>query len=306
MAGRGETPDDVRSGFAVLVGRPNTGKSTLVNAVVGTKVAITSDTPQTTRHRLRAVVDRDEAQIVLVDTPGLHKPHDALGEELNRTALLALSDVDVACLTVDASQPVGRGDEWVARHVAAARAKRVLVVTKADLVGPEVVQAQIDAASRLAEFDDVVVVSALEDFNIEGFVQTVVRLLPTGPRYFPRDMPTDQPLEVMIAEFIREKALRKTRDEVPHAIGVVVDDLYHDERKDLTTVMAVLYVERDSQKGILIGKGGEMIGAIGSEARADLERLLGVHVFLDLVVKVKRDWRKDAAQIRRFGYGEGL
>jgi len=169
-----------------------------------------------------------------------------------------------------------------------------------------VVQAQIDAASRLAEFDDVVVVSALEDFNIEGFVQTVVRLLPTGPRYFPRDMPTDQPLEVMIAEFIREKALRKTRDEVPHAIGVVVDDLYHDERKDLTTVMAVLYVERDSQKGILIGKGGEMIGAIGSEARADLERLLGVHVFLDLVVKVKRDWRKDAAQIRRFGYGEGL
>jgi len=296
----------VRSGFAVLVGRPNTGKSTLVNAVVGTKVAITSDTPQTTRHRLRAVVDRDEAQIVLVDTPGLHKPHDALGEELNRTALLALSDVDVACLTVDASQPVGRGDEWVARHVAAARAKRVLVVTKADLVGPEVVQAQIDAASRLAEFDDVVVVSALEDFNIEGFVQTVVRLLPTGPRYFPRDMPTDQPLEVMIAEFIREKALRKTRDEVPHAIGVVVDDLYHDERKDLTTVMAVLYVERDSQKGILIGKGGEMIGAIGSEARADLERLLGVHVFLDLVVKVKRDWRKDAAQIRRFGYGEGL
>jgi len=298
--------EKVQSGFAVLVGRPNTGKSTLINAVIGTKVAITSDTPQTTRHRLRAVVDRDDAQVVLVDTPGLHKPHDALGEELNRSALLSLNDVDVVCFTIDAAQPVGRGDEWVARHVAAADTRRILVVTKADLADAETVQTQIDASRRLVEFDDVVVVSAVEGFNVEGFVESVVRLLPEGPRYFPRDMATDQPLEVMIAEFVREKALRKTRDEVPHAVGVVVDDVYHDERRDLASITATLYVERESQKGILIGKGGEMVAAIGTEARADLERLLGTHVFLDLTVKVKRDWRRDSAQIRRFGYGEGL
>lgn len=298
--------DEVRSGFVALVGRPNAGKSTLVNAIVGQKVAIVSDRPQTTRHRLRAVLDREDAQVVFVDTPGLHKPHDALGEELNRSALLALSDVDVACLVLDASAPVGGGDAWVAKHVAAAGTHRVLVLTKADLVPQDRVRAQIEAASGFADFDAVIVLSATEGFNVDGFVDTVVSLLPTGPRYFPRDMSTDQPLEVMVAEFVREKVLVAVRDELPHAVGVAVDELSFDDAREIATVRAVIYVERESQKGIIVGKAGEMVKRIGTGARADLERLLGSKVYLDLTVKVKRDWRRDASQIRRFGYGEGL
>lgn len=298
--------ESVRSGFVALVGRPNAGKSTLVNAVVGAKVAITSDTPQTTRHRLRAILDREDAQAVLVDTPGLHKPYDALGEELNRSALKALSDVDVACLTIDASKPVGRGDEWVAKHVAAARCSRVLVLTKADLVDQATVARQIVVASKFVKFDDVVAVSALTGFNVDGFADTVVGMLPEGPRYFPRDMDTDQPVEVMVAEFIREKVLRAMRDEIPHAVGVALEDMTFDQKREMSTIFAVIFVERDSQKGIIVGKGGEMIKRIGTEARVDLERLLGNRVFLDLVVKVRRNWRRDASQIRRFGYGEGL
>ncbi len=298
--------EQVRSGFVALVGRPNAGKSTLTNALVGAKVAITSDTPQTTRHRLRAVVDRDDSQIVIVDTPGLHKPHDALGEELNRSALKALEDVDVVALLVDATKPVGGGDRWVAEHVANSRAKKALVLTKADIASVEQVEAQLEAARHLADFDEEIVLSAVEGFNLEGFLAAVASHLPQGPRWFPRDMPTDQPIEVMIAEFIREKVLRSTFDEVPHAVGVVVEDAEQDLKRDLTKLWAVIYVERDSQKGIIIGKGGEMIKQIGSQAREDLERLLGTRVFLELTVKVKKDWRRDASQIRRFGYGEGL
>jgi len=306
-----KTPDlngieQVKSGFVALVGRPNAGKSTLTNALVGEKVAITSDTPQTTRHRLRAVVDREDSQIVLVDTPGLHKPHDALGEELNRSALKALEDVDVVAMLVDATKPVGGGDRWVAEHVARSRGKKILVLTKADIANAEQVDAQLTTARKLMDFDEVVVLSAVEGFNLEGFLAAVAAYLPQGPRWFPRDMPTDQSVEVMIAEFIREKVLRSTFDEVPHAVGVVVEQAEQDLKHDITKLWAIIYVERDSQKGIIIGKGGEMIKRIGSEAREDLERLLGTRVFLELTVKVKKDWRRDASQIRRFGYGEGL
>ena len=297
--------DETRSGFVALVGRPNAGKSTLANAVVGTKVAITSDTPQTTRHRLRAVLDRDDAQVVLVDTPGLHKPHDALGEELNRSALKSLEDVDVVAMLVDARAPIGGGDRWVASHVAKCKAKKVLVLTKADVATEQQVMSQLSAARKLVKFDDEVVVSAIEGFNVGGFVETVIRYLPQGPRWFPRDMPTDQSLDVMVAEFIREKILRKTHDEVPHAVGVAIDDITVDDKKDLWSIWAVIYVERDSQKGIIIGKGGESLKATGTEAREDLERLLGSKVYLNLTVKVKKDWRRDSSQIRRFGYGEG-
>jgi GTPase len=301
--GRSES-GPIHSGFVALVGRPNAGKSTLTNAVVGTKVAITSDTPQTTRTRIRAVLDSDDAQLVVVDTPGLHKPQDALGEGLNRAALKSLADVDVVALLIDATKPVGTGDEWVARHVQAAHAKKLLVITKADLATQDQIVAQLAKARGLAEFDDEVVLSALEGFNVDGFVAAVRQYLPEGPRWFPRDMPTDQPLEATIAEFVREKVLRSTHDEVPHAVGVVVDDLDYDEAKDLWRIWAIIYVERDSQKGIIIGRGGEMLKAIGTEARLDLERLLGGRVFLNLSVKVKKDWRRDAGQVRRFGYGE--
>jgi GTPase len=296
---------ETKSGFVALVGRPNAGKSTLTNAAVGSKIAITSDTPQTTRHRLRAVLDREDAQIVIVDTPGLHKPYDALGEELNRSALKALEDVDVVALLIDATKPVGEGDKWVAAHVAKSRAKKLLVITKADLAKGEQVNRQLVAAKKLVDFDDEVVLSAVSGFNLDGFAEAVVRFLPNGPRWFPRDMPTDQSFEVMIAEFVREKILRSMHDEVPHAVGVVVDEFEYDKKHEMNRIFATVYVERDSQKGIIIGKGGEMIRQIGTEARVDLEKLLAGRVYLDLKVKVKKDWRRDAAQIRRFGYGEG-
>lgn len=298
--------EEVASGFVALVGRPNAGKSTLVNALVGVKVAITSNTPQTTRHRLRAVLDRDDAQIVLVDTPGLHKPHDALGEEVNRSSIMAAADVDVIALVIDASASVGSGDRWVAERVVKGKRPVVLVLTKADAVDEATIARQLALARELVTPAAEVVLSAKTGFNLEGFVEAVLPLLPQGPRFFPRDMTTDQPLEVMLAELVREKVLRNTRDEVPHAVGVQLDDLVYDPKRDFHTVAATIYVERESQKGIIVGKGGEMVRAIGTEARVDMERLLGTGVHLDLRVKVKKDWRRDGAQIKRFGYGEGL
>jgi len=294
------------SGFVALVGRPNAGKSTLTNALVGEKVAITSDRAQTTRHRLRAILNLPDAQVILVDTPGLHKPHDALGEEVNRATYKAIEDVDALCFLVDATQPVGAGDRWVAELLAGAGAKtpRLAVLTKCDLATSEQIEAQRAAVAELADFSTILETAALTGKGLQEFVETVAAFLPEGPRWFPADMTTDQSLEVMIAEFVREKALRLTFDEVPHAIGVALDDLEQTPDGALTRIYAVLYVEQESQKGIVVGKGGDRIKRIGSEARVDLERLLGMKVFLDLRVKVKKNWRRDAAQIRRFGYGD--
>lgn len=300
-------PDDFKSGFVTLVGRPNAGKSTLLNAVMGKKIAITSNTAQTTRHRFRAVLTRDEFQMIIVDTPGLHKPHDALGEELNTSAIKALEDVDVVAMLIDASAPIGRGDEWVAEQVRAARGShKICVLSKCDLASDSQVSAQREAAEKLCSWDAMVALSSQTGRNVEAFVEEVAFFLPQGPAWFPPDMETDQPIEVMVAEFIREKILRSFRDEVPHAIGVVVEEMEYARKGDLTRIYAVVYVERDSQKGIIIGRGGSALKRIGTEARADLEQLLGTRVFLDLRVKVKKNWRRDATQIRRFGYGEGL
>ena len=294
-----------RSGFVTLVGRPNAGKSTLLNAIMQKKIAITSNTAQTTRHRFRAVKTTDDYQLVIVDTPGIHKPHDALGEELNTSALKALEDVDVVAMLIDSSQEVGTGDEWVARQLASVRTKKVLVLSKTDLVDQDVLSKQRAAAASLADWDAVVSCSAVDGENVDGFVRTVVDLLPEGPRWFPDDMETDQPLEVVVAEFIREKILRTFRDEIPHAIGVQTEELRYVKKKDLYQIRAIVYTEHDSQKGMIIGKRGSAIKRIGTEAREDLERMLGCRIYLDLSVKVKKNWRRDANQIRRFGYGEG-
>lgn len=305
-----ELPENFKSGFVTLVGRPNAGKSTLLNAVMGKKIAITSNTAQTTRHRFRAVLTRENMQMIIVDTPGLHKPHDALGEELNTSAIKALEDVDVVAMLIDASAPIGRGDEWVADQVRAARGSRkICVLSKCDLANARQISAQREAAEKLCAWDAMVALSSETGYNVEAFVEEVKCFLPEGPAWFPPDMDTDQPIEVMVAEFIREKILRSFHDEVPHAIGVVVDEMEYVRKagkRDLTRIFAVVYVERDSQKGIIIGKGGSALKRVGTEARADLEQLLGTQVFLDLRVKVKKNWRRDANQIRRFGYGEGL
>lgn len=297
-------PEVFRSGFVTLIGRPNAGKSTLLNAVMGEKLAITTNVPQTTRHRFRAIYDTPDMQMIIVDTPGLHKPYDALSEELNESALKALEDVDVVAMLVDCSKPVGKGDEWVAEQLKNYKAKKILVISKADLGKQGQADAQLERARKMADWDDVIVLSAKEDFNVDGFINSVYSFLPNGPRWFPEGTGVDQPIEVLVAEFIREKILLNTRDEVPHSIGVQVEQIDHDPKTGFNRIWAVIYCERDSQKGIIIGKKGSLIKKMGTEARLDLERLLGGKVHLDLTVKVKKNWRRDANQIRKFGYGD--
>ena len=290
------------SGFVALVGRPNAGKSTLLNAIMGEKLAITSPVAQTTRRRMRAVVNTDHSQLVIIDTPGLHKPKDALGSELNKSALGELADADVVAFLVDATKPVGRGDEWVANHVARADADyKLLVLTKADVAKPEQVAAQLEAARALADFDDELVVSATEGFNVDAFVELVSAHLPEGPRWFPEDMDVDASPEELVAEFVREKLFLHLRQELPHSVGVICDDIDFED-DDHATITATILVEREGQKGIVVGRGGQMIKQVGIEARRDIERLLNCKVFLDLTVRVSPAWRRDERQIRRLGY----
>ncbi len=299
---RAERDVTFRSGFVALVGRPNAGKSTLLNACMGEKVAITSPVAQTTRRRMRAVINTPASQLVIIDTPGLHKPKDALGSELNKSALGELADADAVAFLVDATKPVGRGDEWVANHVARAEAGyKLLVLTKADIAGPEQVAAQLEAARALCDFDDELVVSAREGFNVDAFVGLVSEHLPEGPRWFPEGMDVDATPEDLVAEFVREKLFLHLRQELPHSVGVLCESLeYADDGH--ASIEATILVERAGQKGIVLGKGGQMIKRVGIEARRDIERLLGCKVYLDLTVRVAPAWRRDEREIRRLGY----
>ena len=299
---RAEKDVPFRSGFVALVGRPNAGKSTLLNACMGEKVAITSPVAQTTRRRMRAVINTPTSQLVIIDTPGLHKPKDALGSELNKSALGELADADAVAFLVDATKPVGRGDEWVANHVARAEADyKLLVLTKADIAGPEQVAAQLEAARALCDFDDELVVSAREGFNVDAFVGLVSEHLPEGPRWFPEGMDVDATPEDLVAEFVREKLFLHLRQELPHSVGVLCESLeYADDGH--ASIEATILVERSGQRGIVLGKGGQMIKRVGIEARRDIERLLGCKVFLDLTVRVAPAWRRDEQEIRRLGY----
>ena len=293
---------DFKSGFVALVGRPNVGKSTLLNACLGQKVAIESPVAQTTRKRLRAVVNTSDAQIVIVDTPGLHKPKDALGKELNRSALGELADVDAVAMLVDATKPVGRGDAWVANHVNACEASfKLLVITKADVSDPQTIAAQLKAANELADFDDSIVVSAREGFNVDGFLSVLVEHLPNGPRWFPEGMSHDASLEDLVAEFVREKAFLNLRQEIPHSVGVVCNSIEF-AKDGHASIEATILVERESQKGIVVGAKGSMIKRIGIQARPDIERLMGCKVYLSLSVRVQPQWRRDRSEIRRMGY----
>lgn len=299
---RAERDVTFRSGFVALVGRPNAGKSTLLNACMGEKVAITSPVAQTTRRRMRAVINTPASQLVIIDTPGLHKPKDALGSELNKSALGELADADAVAFLVDATKPVGRGDEWVANHVARAEAGyKLLVLTKADIAGPEQVAAQLEAARALCDFDDELVVSAREGFNVDAFVGLVSEHLPEGPRWFPEGMDVDATPEDLVAEFVREKLFLHLRQELPHSVGVLCESLEYAEDGH-ASIEATILVERAGQKGIVLGKGGQMIKRVGIEARRDIERLLGCRVFLDLTVRVAPAWRRDEREIRRLGY----
>lgn len=290
-----------RSGFVALVGRPNAGKSTLLNACCGKRLAIASPVAQTTRRRLRGVIRLPDRQLIIVDTPGLHKPKDALGKQLNRSALGALADVDVVAMLVDATKPVGTGDEWVAAHVERVHAPKLLVLTKADLASRPQVEAQLEAARTLASFDDALVTSATEGFNVDAFINLASERLPEGPAWFPDNMSCDASEHELVSEFVREKVLLLCHDEVPHSVAVTCDNISW-ATDGHASVSCTILVEREGQKGIVVGKGGSMVKRIGTAARRDVERLLGAKVYLELRVQVQPQWRRDANEIRRLGY----
>ncbi len=304
-----------RSGFACLVGRPNAGKSTLTNALVGEKVAITSSRPQTTRHTIRGVVHRADAQLVLVDTPGLHKPRTLLGERLNDLVRETLLEVDVVAFCVPADEAVGAGDRFIAAELAELRGgpgsgrrrtPLVAVVTKADRVDRQRLAEQLLAVDALTGADDVVPVSAVDGYQVDVVADVLAGHLPPGPALYPEGHLTDEPERVMIAELVREAALEGVRDELPHSLAVVVEEMTPREgRPDddpLLDVWVHVFVERESQKAIVIGRGGSRLKEVGTTARAGIQRLLGQRVHLDLRVKVAKDWQRDPRQLRRLGF----
>ena len=298
---------EFRSGFVCFVGRPNTGKSTLTNALVGAKVAITSNRPQTTRHTIRGIVHRDDFQIVLVDTPGLHRPRTLLGKRLNDLVRDTYSEVDVIGLCIPADEPIGPGDRWIVEQIRAVAPKTtlVVVVTKIDRVPKAKVAQQLTAVNELvADADaDIVPVSAVTGEQMDVLVEVLAAKLPPGPAFYPDGELTDEPEEVLMAELIREAALEGVRDELPHSLAVVIDEVSpRADRDDLVDVHAVLYVERDSQKGIVIGKGGARLRAVGTAARTQIEKLLGTKIYLDLRVKVAKNWQRDPKQLGRLGF----
>ncbi len=295
-----------RSGFASLVGRPNAGKSTLTNALVGEKVAITSSRPQTTRHAVRGILTRPDAQLVLVDTPGLHRPRTLLGQRLNAVVRETWAQVDVIALCLPADAEVGAGDRFIARELAALKGTPVLaVVTKTDLVPRDRVGATLMGAQRLGEqsglaFADIVPVSAVARFQVELLADLLVARLPEGPVLYPDAELTDEPTETRIAELIREAALEGVRDELPHSLAVAVEEM--SVERDVTVIHATVFVERDSQKPIVLGAGGARLRSVGTAARREIEALLGGRVYLDLHVTVLKDWQRDPRQLRRLGF----
>jgi len=293
-----------RSGFACLVGRPNAGKSTLTNALVGQKVAITSSRPQTTRHTVRGIVHRDDAQLVLVDTPGLHRPRTLLGQRLNDLVMETLSEVDVIGFCLPADQRVGPGDRFIAAQLAkVSRTPVVALVTKTDTVEKGRLAEQLLAVSELGDWADVVPVSATGGYQVDTVSDVLVSHLPEGPMLYPQGELTDEPEAVMVAELVREAALEGVRDELPHSLAVVVEEMTpREDREDLLDVFVWLYVERDSQRGIVIGKGGARLREVGTRARKQIEALLGTRVYLDLRVKVAKDWQRDPKQLARLGF----
>ena len=300
---------EFRSGFVCFVGRPNTGKSTLTNALVGTKVAITSNRPQTTRHTIRGIVHSEDFQIVLVDTPGLHRPRTLLGQRLNELVKGTYSEVDVIGLCIPADETIGPGDRWIYDQIRAVapRTTLVVVVTKTDKVSKEKVAAQLLSVNELTGGQCEIVPVSATTGEVDVLIDVLVAQLEPGPAFYPDGELTDEPEEVLMAELIREAALEGVHDELPHSLAVVIDEVSEregrtEEQGELIDVRAILYVERDSQKGIVIGKGGARLREVGTAARIQIEKLLGTKVYLELRVKITKNWQRDPKQLGRLGF----
>jgi len=292
-----------RAGFASFVGRPNVGKSTLTNALVGEKVAITSSKPQTTRRAIRGIVHAADGQLVIVDTPGIHRPRTLLGQRLNDVVTSTLGDVDVIGMCIPADERIGPGDRFINESLDAfPRAKKIAIVTKIDATSRPAVAQQLLAVSELRDWEAIVPVSATSRIQLDVLLSQLIGLLPESPALYPGEARTDESLESRIAELIREAALEGVSDELPHSLAVTIDDMVERDDKDLVEIYANLWVERDSQKGIVIGHGGERLQAVGARARAEIEPLVGKQVFLSMRVKVAKEWQRDPKQLGRLGF----
>ena len=292
-----------KSGFVSIIGRPNVGKSTFVNRVIGHKIAIMSDKAQTTRNKIQGVMTRDDAQIIFIDTPGIHKPKHKLGDYMMRVAKNTLSEIDAIMFMVNVNEDIGRGDEYIMEMLKNVKTPIFLVLNKIDLVHPDTLMPKIEQYQSYMDFTDIIPISALEGLNVDHFIDVLKSFLPEGPKYYPDNQISDHPEQFVVGEIIREKILHLTSEEIPHAIGVNVDRMIKED-EDRVRIEATIYVERDSQKGIVIGKGGKKLKEVGKRARRDIEMLLGSKVYLELWVKVQRDWRNKVNFIRQIGYGE--
>ncbi|MBG9983395.1 GTPase Era [Aerococcaceae bacterium DSM 111022] len=298
---RSRKKNEFKSGFVTLIGRPNVGKSTLLNRFVGQKIAIMSDKAQTTRNRIQAVYTDNDAQVVFIDTPGIHKPKHALGDFMLKTAFSSLQGVDVVLVVVNAGEKIGPGDRLVIERIQNVDTPVFLLINKIDLVTPDELLPIIESYTKEYDFDEVFPISATEGNNVPELMASIKEYLPEGPQYYPANQVSDHPEYFVVAEFIREKILHLTREEVPHSVAVHVESMKRNE-DDKIEVSAVIYVERDSQKGIIIGKKGSMIKKIGTMARRDIEQLLGDKVYLELFVKVQKDWRDRKQSLVDLGY----
>ena len=290
-----------KSGFAAVIGRPNVGKSTLINALIGQKIAIMSDKPQTTRSRILCILTEEDAQIIFLDTPGVHKPKHKLGDYMAKATEGALHGVDVVVFVVDVTEKMGAGEQYILKQLANVRVPVLLAVNKVDCIPREESLPVIANYAKAYDFAGIVPISAREGENLDGLLVEIKKHLPEGPQYYPADMVTDQPERLIIAELVREKVLELTRDEIPHAVAVDIEEMTTRAKGDVY-IRAVIYVERESQKGIVIGARGALLRTIGQRARADVETLLGSKVYLDLWVKTRKDWRNRANALREFGF----
>ena len=290
-----------KSGFVAIVGRPNVGKSTLMNQVIGQKIAIMSDKPQTTRNKIHGVFTRDDKQIVFLDTPGVHKRQSKLGDYMNQTALNTLSEVEAVLFLVDAAEGLGGGDRFIIEHLKKVKTPVFLVINKIDQVVPEQLLPIIDQYRKLHEFAEIIPISAKLGNNVDTLMEQIGKYLPEGPQYYPEDQITDHPEQFVCAELIREKILNQTREEIPHSIAVTIEAMSV-EPNGVVNISAVIFVERDSQKGIVIGKQGALLKEVGRQARMDIQNLLGSKIFLELWVKVKKDWRNQDSVLKDLGF----